>query len=454
MNSGLPREDVRQGDTATMKLVIDNANAVAGIQVKLKFNPTMLSVPPGGVTIGSIPPGFIFASNVDNGAGIVSIIVAGTVGIAPQKLVVAEVEFGLILGAQDCSEILLQEVVVGDTMDPPGNLQVDLANGQVCVDESQDAPVEFKPTRVLASPGHAFRLDMWTNVTDSQAVTGVEAYVSFDPALLTVVDPISLNPVVQIQPALGQLAITLANNVDNATGRIVYSAGTLTQPNPTGAFKFASITFKVDANSPLDIATAVRFDFSGGTVTKVSVDGSAIVGTHNDATVEINSGVIGRINLEGTARPSGGFEIPVTVKFFDPGANVKADTPISTFDTVTAPAQTPDGLVAEFFLTGVPTGNFDVTIDSEHTLENVLRNVQVQPDTKILSFGTLLEGDTDDSGVVDILDFTSLAQAFLSCEGDGRFDSRTDFDRTGCVNILDFTLFAKNFLKASPVPVP
>ena len=98
--------------------------------------------------------------------------------------------------------------------------------------------------------------------------------------------------------------------------------------------------------------------------------------------------------------------------------------------------------------------SFDVTIDSEHALANVLRNVQVQASTKTLFFGTLLEGDANDSGVVDILDFTLLAQAFLTCDGDSRYDSSTDFDRSGCVNILDFTLFAKNFLKASPAPAP
>ncbi|MDP6452990.1 MAG: dockerin type I domain-containing protein, partial [SAR202 cluster bacterium] len=256
------------------------------------------------------------------------------------------------------------------------------------------------------------------------------------------------------QPALGQLSITLANNANNTTGQIVYSAGTLTQPNPSGPFKFASVTFEINDNAPLDISTVVRFNFSGSRLTKVSVDGSVITGTHQDATVEINSGVTGRVNLEGAARPNDGFEVPVTVKFFNPGASVMTDTPVRTITAVTAPAQASAGTVAEFFLSGVPTGSFDVTIDSEHALANVLRNVQVQASTKTLFFGTLLEGDANDSGVVDILDFTLLAQAFLTCDGDSRYDSSTDFDRSGCVNILDFTLFAKNFLKASPAPAP
>ena len=453
-NSGQAREDVRQGNTATMKLVIGNANPVAGIQAKLKFNPAALSVPQNGVTTGSLPSGFIFASNVDNGAGFVSIVAAGSAALGAQTAIVAEVDFALKPGALGCSDILLQDVVIGDASIPPAKLQVQLANGQVCVIEFQDAPVEFRPSRILGSPGHVFRLDMWTNVPNSQEVKGLEAYVNFDPSLLTVVDPVSLNPVDQIQPALGKLPITLANNANNSTGRIVYSAGSLTRPNPSGAFKFAAITFKINADSPLDISTGVRFNFTGSRLTKVSVDGSVIAGAHKDATVEINSGLTGRVNLEGAARPNKGFEVPVTVKFFSPGANVKTDTPIRTFTALTAPAQTGEGVVAEFFLSGVPTGNFDVTIDSEHTLANVLRSVQVQASTKTLFLGTLLEGDANDSGVVDILDFTLLAQGFLSCDGNSRFDSRTDFDRSGCVNILDFTLFAKNFLKASPVPAP
>ncbi|MDP6514075.1 MAG: cohesin domain-containing protein, partial [SAR202 cluster bacterium] len=363
--SGQNREDVRQGETATMKLVIGNAGSVAGIQAKLKFDPAKLSVPSGGVSTGSLPQGFIFASNVDNGAGFVSVVAAGSVALGAPTAVVAEIDFVLKSGVQDCSNIVLQEVVIGDASQPPDKLQVQLTNGQICVDESQDAPVEFKPSRILGSPGHVFRLDLWTNVSDSQEVTGVEAYVNFDPTLLTVVDPVSQNPTNQIQPALGQLSITLANNANNTTGQIVYSAGTLTQPNPSGPFKFASVTFEINDNAPLDISTVVRFNFSGSRLTKVSVDGSVITGTHQDATVEINSGVTGRVNLEGAARPNDGFEVPVTVKFFNPGASVMTDTPVRTITAVTAPAQASAGTVAEFFLSGVPTGSFDVTIDSE-----------------------------------------------------------------------------------------
>jgi hypothetical protein len=148
--------------------------------------------------------------------------------------------------------------------------------------------------------------------------------------------------------------------------------------------------------------------------------------------------------------------VPVIVKFYAAGVHIdhlNTMIPLRTFEKETAVAQTQLGLSAEFFMSGVPLGKFDVTIDSEHTLMNMIRNVEISPDTRTLDFGVLAEGDADDDGVIDILDFTLLAQDFLKCENDVGFDERTDFDRSRCVNILDFTLFAQNFLRASPIPV-
>ncbi|MDP6717861.1 MAG: dockerin type I domain-containing protein, partial [Pirellulaceae bacterium] len=64
-----------------------------------------------------------------------------------------------------------------------------------------------------------------------------------------------------------------------------------------------------------------------------------------------------------------------------------------------------------------------------------------------------LEGDANDDGVVDVRDFTLLADGFGPCLLDTRYATNIDFDRNGCVNILDFTLLSKNFLKREPVPV-
>ncbi|MCH8309009.1 MAG: hypothetical protein IIB17_00760 [Chloroflexi bacterium] len=456
VDGGNAAVDVPSGGSVKMKLIADNARLLAGIQAVVKFDPTVVNIPQGGVVIGPLLSGFASAFNVDNSHGELSLALANAQSLGAESAVIAEIEFRVLRNASACTSLSLENVIVGDGSIPSKPLRTQLREGLICVAESGGAPVEFKPTRVLASPGHVFKLDLWTNVPPTQEVTGVEVYIKFNPELLTVVNPITRVPTTHIQSTLEDLPIVLANTVDNLEGTFVYSAGTLAKPHPRGALKFASVTFNVNSAAPLDVNTQVRFKFAPGETTKVSVGGFTIPGTHRDATVEINAGLTGRVRLEGASRPIEGFEAPVTVKFYAPGVpldRLDAVTPLRTIERETAPVQTPDGLAAEFFMPGAPLGRFDVTIDSVHTLMNIVRGVEIGSETRILDFGTLVEGDADDSGVIDILDFTLLAQGFLKCEGKTGFDARTDFDRSGCVNILDFTLFAQNFLRASPILV-
>jgi hypothetical protein len=101
---------------------------------------------------------------------------------------------------------------------------------------------------------------------------------------------------------------------------------------------------------------------------------------------------------------------------------------------------------AEFECDGV-AGTFDVVIDSTHTLPKLIQNVAIPSTQGTLHFGTLFEGDVDDNGLVNVLDFTRLVASFLECNGDAEFDAGADFDRDGCVRILDFTLLADTFQK-------
>lgn len=456
VDEGHAEVDVPRGASVKMKLIAENAGPLAGIQAVVKFDSTVVNIPQGGVTFGPLLTGIVSAINVDNDHGELRLAAASSQSLGVDSAVIAEIEFSVLQHASNCTSLSLEDVIVGDGSIPSKPLQTELRTGLICVVEPGGAPVEFRPARVLASPGHVFELDLWTNTPLTQEVTGVEVYVKFDPELLTIVNPVTHVPVKQIQSSLEVLPIVLANQVNNAEGTFVYSAGTLATPNPKGALKFASVTFNVNSNAPLDVTTLVQFRFAPGETTKVSVGGFTIPGTHKNATIEINSGLTGRVWLQGASRPLEGFEVPVTVRFYNPGVRVDrldSTVPLRTFERITAPVETPNGLAAEFFMSGVPLGSFDVTIDSEHTLMNLLRNVEIGSETRILNLGTLIEGDANDSGVIDILDFTLLAQAFLKCEGKIGYDARTDFDRSGCVNILDFTLFAQNFLRASPILV-
>ncbi|MDP6716395.1 MAG: cohesin domain-containing protein [SAR202 cluster bacterium] len=453
-DQGRAEVDVPRGGAVKMQLVANNAGRLAGIQAIIDFDQNVVNVHPGGVVVGPLLSGFVSEINVDNLNGKVLLVAANAQSLGVASVVVADIEFRALPTASRCTGVSLQDVIVGDGSIPSKRLQTDVNHARICVAESDGAPVEFKPARILASPGHDFKLDLWTNTPSTQEVTGVEIHAEFDPELLTVVNPVTRVPSKQIQSHLEDLPIVLANSVNNEAGTIVFSSGTLSKPNPVGALKFASVTFTVNSVASLDVETQVKFTFQTGETTKVSVGGSTVSGTHRDATVEIGSGLLGSVWLEGTSRPLEGFEVPVTVKFYNPGVRLDrldAIEPLRVFETWTAPAHTPAGLRAEFFMPGVPLGRLDVTIDSEHTLMNIIRGVQITSRSKTVDLGTLIEGDADDNGVIDILDFTLLAQAFLKCEGIVRYDAATDFDRTGCVNILDFTLFSENFLKSSPI---
>ena len=133
--------------------------------------------------------------------------------------------------------------------------------------------------------------------------------------------------------------------------------------------------------------------------------------------------------------------------FFVPGTDTVSFTCDTVVERVTEGGK---------FVCAAQSGLFDIIVDSEHVLANIKRRVELPDpgDPDIVDFGNLLEGDANDDGIVDILDFTTLVDSFFRCVGDPIFDPSVDLDRTGCVNIVDFTLLSKNFLIREPVPVP
>lgn len=154
--------------------------------------------------------------------------------------------------------------------------------------------------------------------------------------------------------------------------------------------------------------------------------------------------------LQGGSRPDAGWIIPLTVKFFTPGANVLTATPVYQFAVTT----TKSGTTAVAQVTGVIAGNYDVTVVSAHTLVNVKLNVAISSSSTALNMGTLLEGNANDDNIINILDFGILAASYGKSLGIAGYDARADFDRSGLVNIIDFGLLAVNYGKTAPVIVP
>ncbi|MBK8023242.1 MAG: hypothetical protein IPK19_17895 [Chloroflexi bacterium] len=96
-------------------------------------------------------------------------------------------------------------------------------------------------------------------------------------------------------------------------------------------------------------------------------------------------------------------------------------------------------------VTDLPLGDFTLWVKGEHTL------ARTQPITLVDGMNTattdmLLEGDANDSNLVNILDFSILAAAFGSSFGQPAYQAAADFNSSGAVTITDFSLLAANFL--------
>lgn len=156
------------------------------------------------------------------------------------------------------------------------------------------------------------------------------------------------------------------------------------------------------------------------------------------------------MGLEGLGRPvPAGWQVPVTIKFFMPGADVLNASPLYSFAGTTGY----DSSRAKFQCTGLAQRYYDITVVSGHTLTNVKRNVYIGGTITSVDMGTLLEGNCNNDNAVNGLDFLILKNSWLKSSGQPGFDARADFDRNGTVNGLDFLLLKTNWLKSSPIQI-
>jgi hypothetical protein len=270
----------------------------------------------------------------------------------------------------------------------------------------------------------------------SNLVSGISAFIDFDPDYLEVQS---------VTPGTA-LPTVLLNTFDNIAGTIDYSAGKLDEPFPTSTFDLATIEFRALALT--DPVTAIEFSTAYPRVTTADYGGEDITGTLTGGTVSIQIRVDISIVLEGGSRPDDGWIVPITVSFFDQGADVLNDTPLEQLNLMT----TKEGGTATCQMAIMP-GSYDITIVSEHTLMNAKRDVVISMPSTTVDMGTLLEGNANDDNIINISDFGILAVAYMTMDGEPGYDARADFDRNGIINISDFGLLAVNYMLISPIDV-
>jgi hypothetical protein len=419
---------------------------VSGIDAFVDFDPAYLEVQ--SVTPGASLP-TVLENTYDNTAGTIDYS-AGKLG-APfptGTFTVATIQFKALDQTSPSTSITF-------STDPPRKTRADYAGGDVTgtltgaiVAITLDAPIFLDPaSSENICIGQTFTLDIKTNVDGEQPVSGVQAFVDFDPTYLEVLS---------VTPG-ASLPTVLQNTYDNTAGTIDYSAGKLGAPFPTGEFTVATIEFEALAETS---GTAVTFSFTGPRTTAVDLGGSPIPGIHGDATVEIVPGALVDISvvLQGGSRPPEGWEVPITIRFFSPGADVMTDTPIYEFNLTTTKVDS----TATCQCAGVMPGTYDITVKASNcpeceegncTLTNVKRSVVISTPSTSLDMGTLLAGDANCSGIINISDFGILAVSYMCTVGAPCYDCRADFDCNGIINISDFGLLAVNYMKMSPIDV-
>ncbi len=155
--------------------------------------------------------------------------------------------------------------------------------------------------------------------------------------------------------------------------------------------------------------------------------------------------------LQGRDHPDTGWVIPLTVKFFTPGADVLEDVPVNEYVLTTV--KSASGSTAVCRATGLTPGTYDITVQGDYTLVSLRKNVTVSDPNTFVNMGTLLEGNASLDGRIDLDDFAIMSKSWQTDESQPEYDIRADFDRNSLVNITDLYILAENWLLNSPVEI-
>jgi len=155
--------------------------------------------------------------------------------------------------------------------------------------------------------------------------------------------------------------------------------------------------------------------------------------------------------LQGNGRADVGWPVPLTVKFFTPGADVLNDTPAYEFNLTTTKSDAGNSAVCQ--ATGLAPGTYDIAAFGRSTLMNIKRGVAISAPQTSVDLGTLLQGDVNQDNIVDFDDYTVISTCWLASKDQAEYNAGADFDRNGLINAADLSLFAANWLKTSPVEI-
>ncbi len=292
-----------------------------------------------------------------------------------------------------------------------------------------DVVLSVQPAVSQVMPGEEFNITVQVSA-EGQGISGAAAYLDFDPAALTVLS---------VTPG-NAFAITLQNEFDNATGHINISQGAElgTGNSATGTFTLATIHFKAQAvvQAP---NTALTFSTTAPRQSEVTAGNTSLLsGTQNGSIVFTGAQLTGVVTFERDAAtqspPHPSWQAPLTVSLYHPG---ETTSPAYTF----TPTTDANGV---FHLYAIEPGAYVATVKHSHSLQTA-QSISLVEGLNNIDFGTLREGDADDSNQVNIVDFSILANTFGLCQDAAAYDARADFNLSSCISLFDFSLLSLHY---------
>jgi len=144
------------------------------------------------------------------------------------------------------------------------------------------ASLKLDPAEGVVEAGAVFTVDILFDTGSGPADT-VDAYLAFDPAFLEVVDS-GGQPATSIELNAAVFNSAIINDANNSTGRIDFSASEFESPYLTGAFRAATMRFRVKAVSG---STGVEFVREGARWSDVLLGGESLEPTLGNASFTI-----------------------------------------------------------------------------------------------------------------------------------------------------------------------
>lgn len=273
-------------------------------------------------------------------------------------------------------------------------------------------------------------------VENIEDLYGIELDLTFDPTVVEVIDTYGFLPSIQIQSGDFFIPNTQIENVVDQTSGVIRYAGMLNgeQPGMSGDGDIAYIVFRglIAGTTPISLKHVVLSDPASQTIPHSKQGGQLVV--EIPVTVLDTTTIDGRVILE-RRESNAGVQVCIqahcTITDYD-GAYTLVDVP--TQGTITA------------YYPGYLSAIHDY---GQKASDEVEPNVVASPHITIPDV-TLLAGDLNKDGIINLNDGVIMALAWKSTPADIRWKSDVDITDDDIIDVRDWVAIEANWNKTAP----